>query len=228
MSVAEYGVDLENRDVITDPVLSVRSLSTTFGTAGGGVRAVQDVSFDIRPGEIIGLVGESGSGKTVTGLSLLRLLPDTARAEGSVLFNGRDVMSMKPDELRQLRGGDIAMVFQDPMTSLDPVFTVQSQLVGVMRAHSRISKSAARERAAQLLREVGIADVETRLHQYAHQLSGGMRQRILIAMALANNPRLLIADEPTTALDVTIQAQILQTHQGHQPTHRHVRHPRDP
>jgi peptide/nickel transport system ATP-binding protein/oligopeptide transport system ATP-binding protein len=194
----------------TTPVLSVRSLSTSFRTPGGRVHAVRDVSFDIRPGEIIGLVGESGSGKTVTGLSLLRLLPETAQTAGSVTFDGRDVMKMKPGELRRLRGDGISMIFQDPMTSLDPVFTVQSQLVGVMRAHQEISKDAARARATDLLRQVGIADVQTRLHQYPHQMSGGMRQRVLIAMALANNPKLLIADEPTTALDVTIQAQILR------------------
>ena len=192
------------------PVLSVRSLSTSFRTPSGRVHAVRDVSFDIRPGEIVGLVGESGSGKTVTGLSLLRLLPETAQTTGSVSFDGRDVMKMKPGELRRLRGGGISMIFQDPMTSLDPVFTIQSQLVGVMRAHQEISKDDARDRAARLLRQVGIADVDTRLHQYPHQMSGGMRQRVLIAMALANNPKLLIADEPTTALDVTIQAQILR------------------
>ena len=210
MSTTEIGLQARTPSNREEPLLSVRSLSTTFNTPAGEVRAVRDVSFDIQPGEVIGLVGESGSGKTVTGLSLLRLLPTSARIEGSVHFAGRDVLAMKQEQLRQLRGGGISMIFQDPMTSLDPVFTIQAQMVGAMRAHSGISKSAARERSASLLRDVGIADVSTRLRQYPHQMSGGMRQRILIAMVLANEPQLLIADEPTTALDVTIQAQILR------------------
>ena len=191
------------------PVLDVAGLSTSFETRAGRVQAVDDVSFSVAPGEIVGLVGESGSGKTVTSLSLLRLLPSSARTSGRVIFEGRDVMSLRGEQLRQLRGGRISMVFQDPMTSLDPVFTVGSQMIGALRAHQRISRSEALRRSASLLEQVGIPDVVTRLGQYPHELSGGMRQRVLIAMALSNDPALLIADEPTTALDVTIQAQIL-------------------
>ena len=198
------------RPTATDPVLDVTGLSTSFETRAGRVQAVQDVSFSVAPGEIVGLVGESGSGKTVTSLSLLRLLPPTARSTGRVMFEGRDVMRLRGEELRQLRGGRIAMVFQDPMTSLDPVFTVGSQMVGAIRAHQRVSRADALSRAGLLLEQVGIPDIATRLGQYPHELSGGMRQRVLIAMALSNDPGLLIADEPTTALDVTIQAQILR------------------
>ena len=191
------------------PVLEVAGLTTSFETRAGRVRAVEDVSFSVAPGEIVGLVGESGSGKTVTSLSLLRLLPSSARTRGRVIFEGRDVMTLRGEQLRQLRGGRISMVFQDPMTSLDPVFTVGSQMIGALRAHQRISRPEALRRSASLLEQVGIPDVVTRLGQYPHELSGGMRQRVLIAMALSNEPALLIADEPTTALDVTIQAQIL-------------------
>jgi oligopeptide/dipeptide ABC transporter ATP-binding protein len=198
------------RTIGSDPiVLQVRGLTTVFNTPEGAVRAVTNVSFDLKRGEVIGLVGESGSGKTVTGLSLLRLLPKNATMRGQVIFDGKDVTAMSHKELRQLRGGGISMVFQDPMTSLDPVFTIGSQMVEVMQAHSRIRGSAARGHAIELLRKVGVSDPEPRLGQYPHQLSGGIRQRTLIAMALANRPQLLIADEPTTALDVTIQAQIL-------------------
>jgi peptide/nickel transport system ATP-binding protein/oligopeptide transport system ATP-binding protein len=193
-----------------ETILDVSGLSTSFETRAGRVHAVQDVTFSVAPGEIVGLVGESGSGKTVTSLSLLRLLPATARTTGRVVFEGRDVMKLRGEQLRQLRGGRIAMVFQDPMTSLDPVFTVGSQMVGALRAHQRIPRAEALERSASLLEQVGIPDVATRLSQYPHELSGGMRQRVLIAMALSNDPGLLIADEPTTALDVTIQAQILR------------------
>jgi oligopeptide/dipeptide ABC transporter ATP-binding protein len=198
------------RPTSTVPVLDVDGLSTSFETRRGRVQAVRNVSFTVAPGEIVGLVGESGSGKTVTALSLLRLLPSTARSTGRVTFEGRDVMALRGEELRQLRGGRISMVFQDPMTSLDPVFTVGSQMIGALRAHRRISRADALQRAASLLEQVGIPDVATRLGQYPHELSGGMRQRVLIAMALSNDPGLLIADEPTTALDVTIQAQILR------------------
>ncbi|MGH8961365.1 MAG: ABC transporter ATP-binding protein [Jatrophihabitantaceae bacterium] len=194
----------------SDVLLSVENLSTTFATPAGPVCAVRDVSFTVGPGEVVGLVGESGSGKTVTALSLLRLLPSTARTTGTVTYRGADIMSLSKRELRRLRGADISMIFQDPMTSLDPLFTIESQIVGVIRAHQHVSRAEAAERASQLLHDVGIADVATRLRQYPHQLSGGMRQRVLIAMALANDPGLLIADEPTTALDVTIQAQIIR------------------
>ncbi len=169
-----------------EPVLSVSGLSTSFQTRAGRVDAVQEVSFTVAPGEIVGLVGESGSGKTVTSLSLLRLLPSTARSTGTVMFEGRDIMKLRGDELRKLRGGRISMVFQDPMTSLDPVFTVGSQMVGALRAHQRISRAEALQRSAALLEQVGIPDVAARLGQYPHELSGGMRQRVLIAMALSN------------------------------------------
>jgi len=192
------------------PLLQVRHLTTSFQTPAGLVQAVRDVSFDINRGEIVGLVGESGSGKTVTGLSLLRLLPSSAVTEGEILYENADLLKLGREDLRHLRGGRIAMIFQDPMTSLDPVFTIASQMIGAMRAHQSISKNDARDKAANLLKQVGINDVKTRMSQYPHQMSGGMRQRILIAMALANDPGLLIADEPTTALDVTIQAQIIR------------------
>jgi oligopeptide transport system ATP-binding protein len=192
------------------PLMEVEHLSTTFATPSGQVCAVRDVSFTIHPGEVVGLVGESGSGKTVTALSLLRLLPRAAYTAGRITFGGREVMHMTKRELRRLRGADISMIFQDPMTSLDPLFTIESQIIGVIRAHQDVSREQASRHAAQLLHDVGIADVPARLRQYPHQLSGGMRQRVLIAMALANDPSLLIADEPTTALDVTIQAQIIR------------------
>ena len=193
-----------------DALLRVDGLTTTFDTPFGSVCAVRDVNFAVRRGEVVGLVGESGSGKTVTALSLLRLLPGNARTTGSVAFEGREIMELGRAELRRIRGSAISMVFQDPMTSLDPLFTIESQIVGVIRAHQDVSRREAAGRAAELLHDVGIADVPARLRQYPHQLSGGMRQRVLIAMALANSPRLLIADEPTTALDVTIQAQIIR------------------
>jgi len=194
---------------VTD-LLSVRGLRSHFVTPRGEVQAVRDVSFDIAPGEIVGLVGESGSGKSATAMSLLRLLPGSAKVSGSVTFRGRDVLKLRGEALRRLRGGEVSMIFQDPMTALDPVFTIGDQLVAVIRAHRRIDKAAARTLAAQLLAEVGIGDVATRLKQYPHQISGGMRQRVLIAKALCGTPGLLVADEPTTALDVTIQAQILR------------------
>ena len=194
----------------TGGLLTVEHLSTSFRTPAGLVQAVRDVSFTVAPGEVVGLVGESGSGKTVTALSLLRLLPAAAVTSGRVCYQGRDLGTLTPSQLRRLRGRDISMIFQDPMTSLDPLFTIGAQVAGVLRAHSGISRADAAGRAAELLRLVGISDVTTRLRQYPHQLSGGMRQRVLIAMALANDPGLLIADEPTTALDVTIQAQIIR------------------
>lgn len=206
-AAAEYS---QRHPATGEPLLAVAGLSTAFDTKAGRVQAVEAVSFSVGPGEILGLVGESGSGKTVTSLSLLRLLPTTARTSGSVVFEGRDIMKLPAEELRRLRGGRISMVFQDPMTSLDPVFTVGSQMVGALRAHQQMSRSEALGRSASLLEQVGIPDVLTRLRQYPHELSGGMRQRVLMAMALSNDPSLLIADEPTTALDVTIQAQILR------------------
>jgi len=194
------------------PILDVVGLKTVFKTRGGEVHAVNSVSFDVAPGELLGVVGESGSGKSVTMMSLIGLLP-TPPAEirdGNITFEGRDVRAMSEDELRRLRGGEIGFVFQDPMTSLNPVFTVGYQLIEPLREHLGLSKREAKARAAELLALVGIPDAEARLRDYPHQFSGGMRQRVMIAIALACDPKLLIADEPTTALDVTIQAQILE------------------
>jgi peptide/nickel transport system ATP-binding protein/oligopeptide transport system ATP-binding protein len=183
-----------------------------FATRDGAVHAVNGVSFSIAPGELLGVVGESGSGKSVTMMSLMGLLPSPPAevVGGSILYQGREVRDMSPREMRDLRGGGIGFVFQDPMTSLNPVFTVGFQLVEPLRAHLGLSRKAARLRAAELLSLVGIPDAENRLNDYPHQFSGGMRQRVMIAMALSCDPKVLIADEPTTALDVTIQAQILE------------------
>jgi peptide/nickel transport system permease protein len=193
-------------------LLEVRDLSVEFETDGGRVRVVDGVSFDIAAGKILGLVGESGSGKTVSSLAILRLLPSPPAhiVGGSIRFSGRDLLDMDFDDLRRVRGRDIAMVFQDPLASLDPSFTVGYQLVEAIRLHERVSRAAARDRAAKLLESVHIPDPAQRLSAYPHQLSGGMRQRVMIAMALSCHPRLLIADEPTTALDVTVQAQIVE------------------
>jgi oligopeptide transport system ATP-binding protein len=194
------------------PVLDVRGLKTVFRTRGGEVHAVNSVSFDLRPGELLGVVGESGSGKSVTMMSLLGLLPSPpadVRA-GQVLFDGADLLATSADELRAVRGSGIGFIFQDPMTSLNPVFTVGFQIMEPLRRHMGLDKAAARKRARELLELVGIPDAERRLRDYPHQFSGGMRQRVMIAIALACDPKVLIADEPTTALDVTIQAQILE------------------
>ncbi len=193
------------------PLLSVRNLRTVFGSGGGGIVAVDDVSFDVAPREVVGIVGESGSGKSVTALSIMGLLPQPQGrvAAGAILFEGRDLLQMPPRERRSLRGGAMGMIFQEPMTSLNPVFTIGDQIVETVRQHERMGTRAARARAVDMLGRVGIAAPARRLDDYPHQLSGGMRQRVMIAMALACSPRLLLADEPTTALDVTIQAQLL-------------------
>jgi peptide/nickel transport system ATP-binding protein len=193
-------------------LLSVRDLAVTFGVRGQKVtRAVDEVSFDIRPGEHIGLVGESGSGKSVTSLAIMGLLPKRAvKVSGDVRYSDQNLLTWSSRRMSALRGRDIAMVFQDPMTSLNPVVPIGTQVTEILRRHFDMSRRDARERAGDLLQKVGIPDPRRRLHEYPHQLSGGMRQRVLIAMALACEPRLLIADEPTTALDVTIQAQILE------------------
>jgi len=193
-------------------VLEVEDLKTVFNTRDGQVHAVNNVDFSLRTGELLGVVGESGSGKSVTMMSLMKLLPSPPAeiVSGRILFEGRDVLEMTDDQLRELRGGDIGFIFQDPMTSLNPVFTVGYQLIEALREHIDISKKEARKRAADLLSKVGIAQAEQRLKDFPHQFSGGMRQRVMIAMALACQPKVLIADEPTTALDVTIQAQILE------------------
>ncbi len=194
------------------PVLDVRDLRVTFRTRSGDVHAVNDVSFSLRPGECLGVVGESGSGKSVTVMSLLGLLP-TPPAEvsgGPVTFGGRDLLRLDARAMRRVRGAEVGFVFQDPMTSLNPVFTVGFQIMEPLRKHLGMTKRAARARAAELLALVGIPRPGDRLDDYPHQFSGGMRQRVMIAIALACDPKVLIADEPTTALDVTIQAQILE------------------
>lgn len=192
-------------------LLSVKNLSTDFPVKRGVVHAVEDVSFDLQEGEILAIVGESGSGKSVTSLSIMGLLAEPGHvAGGSMVFEGKDLVNLPEKEYRQLRGNDMAMIFQEPMTSLNPVYRIGNQIVEAIRTHEKgISKKEARERAIDLLRKVGIPSPEKRIDDYPHQMSGGMRQRVMIAMALACNPKLLIADEPTTALDVTIQAQIL-------------------
>jgi oligopeptide/dipeptide ABC transporter ATP-binding protein len=192
------------------PLLEVKDLRTSFFTDAGEVRAVDGVSFAVEPGKLMGLVGESGSGKTASVLSVMRLLPESARVMGgAVLFEGRDLLKLSEPEMRAVRGAKIAMIFQEPMTSLNPVFTIGSQIGEAVRLHQHTARRETLERTIEALRLVGIADPERRVNDYPHQLSGGMRQRVMIAMALACEPKLLIADEPTTALDVTIQAQIL-------------------
>ncbi len=193
------------------PLLSVRNLRTHFATDRGVVRAVNGVSFDLEAGEVLGLVGESGSGKSVTALSLMRLVPEPPGhvAADLLSFDGIDLRSLPESQAREVRGASMAMIFQDPMRSLNPVLTIGRQITEVLRRHQKLDGSPARRRAIELLETVGIPDAERRLTAYPHQFSGGMRQRVMIAIALSCNPRLLIADEATTALDVTIQAQIV-------------------
>ncbi len=192
------------------PLLEVRNLKVSFRTEDGTVRAVDGVSFTLSEGETLGIVGESGSGKSVTMMSVMRLIVDpNARFEGEVIYKGKDLMTLGQDQMRTIRGSEIAMIFQDPMTSLDPVYRVGWQISEQILAHEQISKKAAHNRAVELLGAVGIPNPRERVDDYPHQFSGGMRQRVMIAMALSCSPDLLIADEPTTALDVTIQAQIL-------------------
>jgi peptide/nickel transport system ATP-binding protein len=197
---------------LKNPLLEVRSLSTHFFTEEGVVRAVENVSFEIYPGEILGLVGESGCGKSVTGLSLLKLIPIPPGriVNGDILFDGRSLLNLEEKEMEKVRGNDIAMIFQEPMTSLNPVFTIGDQIMEAIILHQKLDKTEARKRAIDMLDRVKISSPEKRVDSYPHQLSGGMRQRAMIAMALSCQPKLLIADEPTTALDVTIQAQVLQ------------------
>ncbi|MBN8722046.1 MAG: ABC transporter ATP-binding protein [Acidobacteria bacterium] len=193
-------------------LLSVRNLKTYFYSEGAVVKAVDDVSFDLKRGETLGIVGESGSGKSVTNLSILRLIPYPPGkiVGGEVNFNGQDLMKLSENEIRKIRGKRIAMIFQDPMTSLNPFMKVGAQLTEITELHEGLSKAAARKKAIEMLELVGISDAARRIDDYPHQFSGGMRQRVMIAMALSCKPELLIADEPTTALDVTIQAQILE------------------
>jgi oligopeptide transport system ATP-binding protein len=192
-------------------ILEISGLSVRFASQGQTIHAVEDVSFSLAAGETLGIVGESGSGKSVTALSLMRLIPTPPGriVAGRVLFEGRDLLAMDDEEIRKVRGREIAMIFQDPMTSLNPVLTIGRQLTEVLEVHLGLNARAARSKAIDLLRLVGIPEAEHRLDEYPHRFSGGMRQRVMIAMAVACKPRLLIADEPTTALDVTIQAQIL-------------------
>jgi len=197
---------------VPDPILSIKDLVVEFKTEDGIVHAVDGVSYDIFPGETVGIVGESGSGKSVSTLALLGLipLPPGRIVSGTAMFKGKDLLRLKKKELRRVRGNDVAMIFQDPMTSLNPVLTVGAQLGEAIKTHfPDVKDEAVKQRVIEMLRLVGVPNAETRYGQYPHEFSGGMRQRVMIAMAITNSPSLLIADEPTTALDVTIQAQIL-------------------
>ena len=193
-------------------ILDVKDLKVYFKTRAGPVHAVEGVTFSLAKGEALGIVGESGSGKSVTSLAVLRLLPmpPAEIVDGEVIFNGRDLVDLSESEMRKIRGGQIAMIFQDPMTSLNPVLTIERQLTEPLQLHMGLNGAEARNRARELLEAVGIPEAPRRLKSYPHQFSGGMRQRVMIAIAIAANPQLLIADEPTTALDVTVQAQILE------------------
>jgi oligopeptide transport system ATP-binding protein len=193
-------------------MLEVNNLKTYFKTQDGVVKAVDGVSFSLEPGDTLGIVGESGSGKSVTALSIMQLnpMPPVSYPEGEILFEGQNLLEVSDKRMQAIRGNDIAMIFQDPMTSLNPVFTVGNQIREAIRIHQNLSRSEAQEKTVQVLRDVGIANPERMVKDYPHQFSGGMRQRAMIAMALSCNPKVLIADEPTTALDVTIQAQILE------------------
>ena len=196
-----------------EPVLSIRDMTVEFGTEDGVVKAVTGVNYDLFPGEILGVIGESGAGKSVSVMTMLDLIPKPPGrvVSGEAIFKGRDLLRMSKSELRDVRGGDIAMIFQDPMTSLNPVLKVGSQIAEAVAAHNpKASDDDARKRAVELLELVGVPNAEQRVDQYPHEFSGGMRQRGMIAMAIANSPSVLIADEPTTALDVTIQAQIVE------------------
>ena len=197
-------------------LLEVDDLATEFYTEDGTVKAVDGVSYDIEEGEVLGIVGESGCGKSVSALSIMRLIADPPgrTVRGRVLFAGQDLLQLSNAEMRRIRGNRISMIFQEPMTSLNPVLSIERQLTETLDLHLNMTRSQARERAAELLSMVGIPDPQRRLRDYPHQLSGGMRQRVMIAMAISCNPRLIIADEPTTALDVTIQAQILELMQS--------------
>jgi peptide/nickel transport system ATP-binding protein len=193
------------------PLLEVEGLSVVFPTLDGAVRAVSDLSYTLRRGETLGIVGESGSGKSVSSLAVMGLLnPKRTLIEGRILLNGRDLLQLSQAQLRDIRGKDIAMIFQDPFACLHPMYRVGDQIAEAVTAHADVSRSAARRRAVELLGQVGIPNAKDRARDYPHQFSGGMRQRAMIAMALANNPSVLIADEPTTALDVTVQAQIIE------------------
>ena len=196
---------------MSENLLEVKNLKTYFFTDGGVVKSVDDVSFNVKPGKTLGVVGESGCGKSITSLSIMQLVetPPGKIVGGEIIYNGENLLNKDKDEMRKIRGGEIAMIFQDPMTSLNPVFTVGQQIMEALMIHTDMDKTKAKERAIEMLKLVRIPLAEKRFNEYPHQLSGGMRQRVMIAMALSCNPKLLICDEPTTALDVTIQAQIL-------------------
>ena len=192
-------------------LLAVQDLKVSFDTEDGVVHAVEGISYEVKPGKTLGIVGESGSGKTVGTLTIMGLTrAANTQISGKAIFDGEDLLSASEQQMRAIRGDEIAMIFQDPLSSLHPFFTIGSQLVEAIQVHNKVSKAAARTRSAELLTMVGLSDARDRLNRYPHEFSGGMRQRVMIAMALANEPRLLIADEPTTALDVTVQAQILE------------------
>lgn len=195
-----------------DKILEVKNLRTSFFTEEGEVRAVDNVSFNVYKGKTLGIVGESGCGKSVTSLSIMRLIPNPPGkvVGGEILYNGKDLLKLDMSAMRKIRGNEISMIFQEPMTSLNPVFTIGNQICEAIALHQKLSRSDTRNKAIEMLKLVGIPSPEKRIDDYPHQLSGGMRQRVMIAMALSCNPHVLIADEPTTALDVTIQAQILE------------------
>lgn len=203
---------LGSTESVAEPIISVNDLHVHFRTNRGLLKAVQGISYDVYPGEMVAVVGESGSGKSVSALAIMGLLPkNTTRIpNGSATFGGRNLLELSNDQMRQIRGREIGMIFQEPMTSLNPVLTIGDQLTEPLKIHLHMDDQAAMERATELLQLVGISDAERRLQQYPHEFSGGMRQRVMIAIGLSCNPKLLIADEPTTALDVTIQAQILE------------------
>lgn len=196
---------------MTQPLLTVEHLNVGFATKSGIVQAATDINFEIYPGEVLAVVGESGSGKSVTALALMRLHPDNTIITGNINFDGRDLLNMSDRDMRAIRGSDVAMIFQDPMTAMNPVFSVGDQIVETIRVHdSSVSKQEAWTKAVDLLKLVGVPEPKQRASQYPHEYSGGMRQRAMIAMAISNDPKLLIADEPTTALDVTVQAQVME------------------
>jgi oligopeptide/dipeptide ABC transporter ATP-binding protein len=199
------------KDTVTTTLLDVEDLTVDFPTDDGAVHAVRGVTFRLAPGEVLGIVGESGSGKSVTSLAIMGLLPKSARVQGSVRFRGRELLGLKDKAMSPIRGKEVAMIFQDPMTSLNPVYTVGAQLSEAIRTHNNVSRAAAFNRAVDLLQLVGIPNAKERAKSYPHEFSGGMRQRAVIAIAMANDPDVIIADEPTTALDVTVQAQVLES-----------------
>ena len=195
---------------MSDSIIQIRNLSVSFPSEAGVVQAVRNLNLDVRAGEVLGLVGESGSGKSVTSLSMIGLLPPTARVTGEIIYQGQNLLELSDDEMSKHRGSDIAMVFQDPLSALNPVRTIGNQIAEAILIHRDISEDAALKRAIELLDIVGIPRPDERVNSYPHEFSGGMRQRVMIALAIANEPKVLLADEPTTALDVTVQAQILE------------------